>query len=312
MGEQSLFDWPANEPFGAKPAKTRHNLLGTGLFDDDKLLEVFDQHDADELLVYRMGSDHEVLDDFKYGRRGDLSAEELLSAVKAGKLWLNIINLTNNHRVFAELVDGIYDELERVAPGFHTVFRSANLLVSSPDSQVYYHADAPQNILWHLRGEKRVWLYPNEERFAPREWVEMIFTRESDDDLPYEPEFEQYAVAYDLCPGDMLTWPQNTPHRVENLSGLNVSLTTEHYTPNAMTKRMTYLSNHYLHRWFGLPTRSVELNGVSAMTKRALFRIARRIPGLHESPETQEDRSSFTLSSDGAGHQNGSRKARSK
>lgn len=274
--------------------RVKHQLLDTGLFDDGALLDLFDRHDPGELLVYRMGDDHRNLDDFKYGSRGGLSAAELLEAVKAGQLWLNIINLTRQHSEFRELVDAMYEQLEDTVPGFTTVFRSANLLVSSPTSQVFYHADAPLNMLWHLRGEKRVWVYPSSEKFAPREWVEMIFTRESDDDLPYKPDFDQYATAFDLKPGDMLTWPQNTPHRVENICGMNVSLTTEHYTPRAMKKRMTYLSNHYLHRWFGLPTTGVALDGPSAALKRTAFRVARRLPWLHEARES-DDRSTFSL-----------------
>jgi hypothetical protein len=134
-----------------------------------------------------------------------------------------------------------------------------------------------------------VWVYPGDERFAPREWVEMIFTRESDDDLPYRPEFDQHATACDLHPGEMLTWPQNRPHRVENVSGLNVSLTTEHYTPEAMKKRMTYLSNRYLRKWFHLPTTDVTLDGPRASMKRMLFRLARRLPGLREASGYDDD-----------------------
>ena len=287
-------DWPPGEELGRGVVRARHRLKDSGLFDDERLVDLFDRHDPDELLVYRMGDDHRKLDDFQYGSRGDLTAAELLDAVKAGQLWLNIINLTANHAEFRELVDQIYDQLEAEVPNFRTVFRSANLLVSSPSSKVFYHADAPLNMLWHLRGAKRVWVYPSSERFAPREWVEMIFTRESDDDLPYQPEFDDYAQAFDLEAGEMLTWPQNTPHRVENLGGLNVSLTTEHYTPEAMKKRMTYLSNHYLRRWFGLPTTDVRLDGAGAVLKRTMFRVARRFPWLHETRE-QDDDAKFSL-----------------
>ena len=289
MESASHIDWPPGQVMTDGPVRANHRLLDTGLFDDASLLELFDRHDPDELLVYRMGDDHRKLDDFQYGSRGSLSAAELLDAVKSGKLWLNIINLTTNHASFSRLVDEIYDQLEADVPNFRTVYRSANLLVSSPTSKVYYHADAPLNMLWHLRGEKRVWVYPSDERFAPREWVEMIFTRESDDDLPYRPEFDDFARPFDLQGGEMLTWPQNTPHRVENLSGLNVSLTTEHYTPEAMKKRMTYLSNRYLRRWFGLPATDVRLDGPRAAMKRTLFRIARRLPGFHESVEEGDD-----------------------
>lgn len=286
---QALIDWPDNQPLADQVVRARHRLLDTGLFSDDKLVELFDRHDPDELLVYRMGDDHHNLDDFQYGSRGSLTALQLLDAVKAGKLWLNIINMTTNHGQFDELVNRMYDELEHKVAGFKTVFRSANLLISSPNAKVYYHADAPLNMLWHLRGEKRVWVYPDGERFAPREWVEMIFTRESDDDLPYRPEFDSEATAYDLHPGEMLTWPQNRPHRVENLGSVNVSLTTEHYTPHAMKKRMTYLSNRYLRKWFHLPTTDVSVDGPRAVMKRATFRLARRLPGLREANEHDDD-----------------------
>lgn len=290
--EADLIEWPHGQRLPGV-VRCRHRLLDTGLFTDEALLEIFDRHNPDELLVYRMGEDHHQLDDFQYGSRGNLDAAQLLQAVKGGRLWLNIIHITRLP-AFRDLVDRLYDELERKVPGFRTVVRSANLLVSSPGAKVYYHADAPLNMLWHLRGEKRIFIYPEGEKYAPREWVEMLFTRESDDDLPYRPEFDLDATAHPLHPGEMITWPQNTPHRVENVAGLCVSLTTEHYTPEAMKKRLTYLSNRYLRQWFGLPATGTALDGPAAMAKRTLFRIARHLPGFHEvRPEV--DRARFTL-----------------
>jgi len=289
----SLIDWPNNQILEGRVVRATHHLLETGLFSDEKLVELFDQHDPECLLVYRMGDDHRKLDEFQFGSRGNLTAQQLLDAVKGGRTWLNIIHITR-HDTFKTLVDDIYDELEQKVPGFSTVHRSANLLVSSPNAKVYYHADAPLNMLWHLRGDKRVWVYPGDERYAPREWVEMLFTRESDDDLPYRPEFDQFATPYDLRPGEMVTWPQNVPHRVENLGGLCVSLTTEHYTPQAMKKRMTYMANRYLRKWFRLPATGVELEGPAAALKRTLFRVARHMPGLHEAEE-YDDSAKFSL-----------------
>lgn len=279
-GAGELIDWPAGQKL-PDIVGCRHHLMDTGLFCDEGLLEVFDRHNPAELLVYRMGEDHHNLDDFQQGSRGKLTSRELLDAVKAGRLWLNIIHV-QQLPAFRALIDRIYDELESKVEGFSTVVRSANLLVSSPGAKVYYHADAPLNMLWHLRGEKRIWIYPDGEKYAPREWVEMLFTRESDDDLPYRPEFDQDATPYPLRPGEMLTWPQNRPHRVENVEGFCVSLTTEHYTPEAMKKRLTYLSNRYLRQWMGLPTTGVGLDGPVAAAKRTLFRVARHMPWWRE------------------------------
>ena len=274
--------------------RTTHRLVDTELFTDESLIRIFETHDPDYLLVYRMGSDHTKLDDFELGKRGNLSSTELLEAVKQGKYWLNILRMQDCHAEFAELINGVYDELEAKMPGFRAYFRSANLLVSSPSAQVYFHADAPLNMLWHMRGQKKVYVYPpNDERFAPAEHVEMIFTRESDDDLPYDPSFDEFATAYELDPGQMITWPQNTPHRVENVSGLNVSLTTEHFTPEGIRKRNTYLANHYLRRWLRLPMRSTRTDGFLPALKRAAYYACKRLPLAKA--EAFEDSADFSL-----------------
>jgi hypothetical protein len=61
-----------------------------------------------------------------------------------------------------------------------------------------------------------------------------------------------------------------------------------------MKKRMTYLTNHYLQKWFGLPTTAVELDGPRAARKRTFIRVARRLPGLREA-QAYEDESRFAL-----------------
>ena len=88
----------------------------------------------------------------------------------------------------------------------------------------------------------------------------------------------------------------NTPHRVDNLEGLNVSLTTEHYTPYAAKKRLTYLANRYFRDWLGLPMRDVRVDGARAAFKRTLFRIVRRLPGLRTA-DAYRDRAKFLLES---------------
>ena len=91
--KRSLIDWPAGQELQGHTVRAAHHLLDTNLFSDAKLVELFDEHDPDELLVYRMGDNHHKLDDFQYGSRGKLTAAQLLEAVKDGKLWLSLVNL---------------------------------------------------------------------------------------------------------------------------------------------------------------------------------------------------------------------------
>jgi hypothetical protein len=141
---------------------------------------------------------------------------------------------------------------------------------------VYYHFDANHQALWHLRTSKRIWLYPAcDERFASRDIMEEIFagTYDHDEEIPYSPEFDEHAVVYRLDPGDVVSWPQNAPHRIENLDTLDVSFSTGFVTDAADRRHLTYSANHLLRRRFGLPTVSTRETGLAASAKCAAYRL---------------------------------------
>ena len=104
---------------------------------------------------------------------------------------------------------------------------TTNLIISAPGARVPYHADPVPIVLFHLRGRKRLYVYPKDETHLPEERIERIALRTSTEDLPYRREWDADAVVYDLEPGHAVTWPVHAPHRVENLDGLNVSLSIE-------------------------------------------------------------------------------------
>jgi hypothetical protein len=88
-----------------------------------------------------------------------------------------------------DVVDSVVENVDRRhAAGLPHVTRALDLLISSPAAKVFYHSDLPEQV-------------------------------------PYEPWFDDYAVAYDLVPGDMPHWALNEPHRVANYGVLNVSPT---------------------------------------------------------------------------------------
>jgi hypothetical protein len=85
-------------------------------------------------------------------------------------------------------------------------------------------------------------------------------------------------------PGQMLTWPQNTPHRVTNLEGMNVSLSTEHKNTRALRQVNVHLANRFLRAKLGLPCRSTNVNGLTAHAKQFLIRLVRRYDKLRQTP----------------------------
>jgi hypothetical protein len=258
----------------------QHRLTQLELFNDEQLIHLLNGHPRRDLGINTMGDDPERRSDWQEGRAGNLDAAELLEAARTGRIWLNVRRVMDHHPEYAELVLALYENLEQVCPGLETFNHSANLLISSPGAMVYYHLDCPANMLWHLRGRKRVWAYPLESGLVSDETIEGVLCGERSEELDYRNDWDELAVAHDLEPGEMITWPQHTPHRVVNTEGLNVSLSTEHMTPRAVRRNNVYLANRHFRELLGGSWRRTELTGWRAALKEASLRACRRIPGL--------------------------------
>jgi hypothetical protein len=128
--------------------------------------------------------------------------------------------------------------------------------------------------------------------------LEGIFSAEFAEDLPYDESLDHFASVFDVQPGQMLTWPQSTPHRVTNLSGMNVSLSTEHKNARALRRTNVHLANQFLRRTFGLPCRSMEVDGPAAHAKQWIIRLARLVPIFNTEPKQRGNTYSVTFKVD--------------
>lgn len=250
----------------------QHRIHETGMFSDEALCDLLDRHPQDYLTIAAMGNDQNKFE-WMTGVRGDTSAADLLQAVKNGQLWVNVVCLAKFHPEYDRMLNSIYNELESRCPGFKAQHRSANLLISSPNAMVYYHIDLPVNMLWHLRGEKQVWVYPAfDERFVSPRNIERLILGKMAEDMPYHSWYEDYALSFRLRPGQMITWPQNTPHRVTNMAGLNVSLSTEHRNKTAKRRINVHLANYYLRQQLGCQNLSINPQQWTAPLKETYVR----------------------------------------
>ena len=257
-----------------------HRLQELEMFRDENLVKIIAAHPRTDLGINTMGTDPERHLEWQEGRAGDLSASRLLQAVSAGRIWLNLRRVMDHHPEYKQLVNRIYEELEATCPGLSTYNRSANLLISSPTAIVYYHLDCPVNMLWHIRGSKRVWAYPLESGIVSPETIEGVLCGEKSEELEFCKSWDEMAVEYDLQPGEMITWPQHTPHRVVNTGGVNISLSTEHMTKRAARRNNVFLANRHFRQIFGGEFRSTELTGWRPALKEMTLRVMRRIPKL--------------------------------
>lgn len=231
---QKYLQWTDEEAksFGITPKMGRHRLHELPLFSDESLLQIIESYPRNKMRVFASGVDPtRRAQDWQAVDTTGASAADILQAVRVGRMWLNLQRIDTIDPRFKELGDGLYAEIGRRSPHFKPLYVNHSfLLVSSPNAIVYLHADYTPNMLWHIRGTKRIWIYPAyDERVASRQRIEEICSG-GDDGLAYKAEYDNYATVFELGPGDTASWPARSPHRVVNSNNLNVSLSTFHQT----------------------------------------------------------------------------------
>jgi len=265
--------------FGKIPQVSQHPFSDLAMFDDDRLAELLDRHPREGVLAHTMGTDPTKNNDWQpVNIPRELTGVEILQAVRKAKIWINVVHLEENHPEYVALIESIYERLEERCTHLKDLeYAHSSLLISSPAAQVYYHLDAKPNMIWHMRGQKRIWIYPAWNLdIAPQEMLEDIYAGEIDEDLPYKPEFDELAECYLLNPGDMAAWPQNAPHRVENVD-MNVSLSTSYATPLVRKRQLVQLANRFILRRLGITNRGMSETGIVAALKRFTFQVVNRL-----------------------------------
>lgn len=273
--------WSADEykSFGLIAQINKHRYHELPLFSDEALIQLLDNYPRRWLQAFTMGEDPTNRDDWKcVDIAEDSTGEQLWEAVQKGRIWFNITHIEKYSKEYEALIDGMYDHIGERCP--HLQNPKANystLLISSPKAQVYYHLDAEPNMLWHLRGQKKIWVYPAmDTRFVPQHYIEDIYAGEVDENLPFDPAFDADADEFLLSPGDVASWPHNGPHRIVN-ENLNVSLATSYYTPVVYKRQYVQLANRYVLRGLGIKQRSMDEDGLMPALKRFSFRAINKL-----------------------------------
>jgi hypothetical protein len=286
-GTQRLLQWAGGnfDNSRLKPQAGRHRLEDLQLFTDERLTDLLDNYPRKRLQAWTMGSDLMHREDWKPVDTTGVSGKDLLAAVKTGRLWYNIIRLDLFDPQYRDLVDQLYAEMAEDSPGFRPLSVFGTLLLSSPNALVYYHADAPPTTLFHIRGAKKMWVYPAvDSRFVSQFFLEEIFGSAMDEEVPYSAEFDQHAELFDLRPGDAIWWPLNAPHRIENGDSFNVSLSTRYATSESERRKLVYNANRFFRKKFGWAGLSVKETGPICYAKCFTYRLCRNI-GLEREVE---------------------------
>lgn len=267
-------DAPARLLFGQQPLSLAHRLHDSQLFARSALARLIETYPRAHYALIAMGGAAENKS-WQEGDLGGASGESVLDAIAAGRLWLNLRNVSGVSPAHRALLDGIFAELKSAMPEFAPRRWQSGILISSPSAQVYYHADLPGQMLWQIAGRKRVYLYPNSAPFITAQQLEDIALFDVEIDMPYARWYDDHARVMELAPGQMLSWPLNAPHRVENVEGVNVSMTVSYATQESRRREILHLANGLLRHRFGIAPKSRRIEGAGFFAKAVLQKLLR-------------------------------------
>jgi len=264
--------------YGKNAFATEHCLHEGGMYSDAGLAKLLDEYPRDQLGIFTMGQAPENWMTFVPGEADEMSGADLVEATKRGRIWLNLRRANRAMPEYSDLCGQMFSELGSHVS--HSLYKQdIGVLISSPKAQVFYHLDIPLVLLWHVRGVKRVWCYPPTSEFIRDRRLESIVLKEVEEELEYDPKFDESAKVIDLEPGMVASWPQFGPHRIENYDMLNVSLSVEYMSVEALVQANMIYTNGVLRRKLGRnPDRATD-TGIKKWTKALAARGIKALGG---------------------------------
>ena len=247
-----------------------HDLASTNLFSDEALIKLIEKHPSELTDVCTMGpvTDTRYPNKLRTGDFRDCSAEELFATAKTGKVWINLRKAMNVHPEYSLVLDQMYGDIAKHT-GKKPFNANGGILITSPVARTPYHFDKTETILWHIRGPKRIFFYPVEDKFISDESYEKAVTNMLEDDLPYDSSFDEDATIIDLQEGQAVSWPLSAPHRVDN-HGFCVSVTTEFSSKESGLKNAAMIANATLRKKFGASPSWSNESRINRLSKSAL------------------------------------------
>jgi hypothetical protein len=272
----------AGKSFLQGPVLFQHRFSDHPLFSDEGLAGIIDGH-PDDMIDFNINRFNEAGQVTKLltGDRNGMPGADVLRAIGRGEMWVNLRYVNDTHPEISALMQEMQAALEAHNKRFRGAKLHTNLLISAPNAKVPYHADQPEVMLCHVRGAKRIWVYPNGGKHLPDEHFEKVVLKETTEDLPYNRSYDEDAKVFDLAPGQAIAWPPNAPHRVENLGTVNVSLSIEYMTWDSRQRLGAYYVNGLLRR-LGFSVQPVAKLGPIGVAARWALSVPLKRLGLHK------------------------------
>ena len=278
MVERIFSEWHEKHTrlWGKQPLRFKHTLHTSELFSLETLAALIDRYPREHYSLMSVGARNERRL-WAENSREEMSGAQIIAAICKGRFWLNLRRTNDIDPRYAEFLDQMFEEIGgRIKDQDGFPMRSLGILISSPTAHVYYHADLPNQSLWQIRGRKRVYIYPPADPFITGEDLERISIQEVEVDMPYFDWYDEHAAVFELVAGEMLHWPLNAPHRVENLGELNISVSTEYWSTESSRRYRLNMANGALRHILKLAPRGRATSGPAFIAKSLLWSAVSR------------------------------------
>lgn len=239
--------------FGRRLTVSRNALANSGMFTDEALAALIDAYPAElhEISTAPCDAPKTEAEAVPASNPASLSGADVLENIKAGRLWLSLRGVMSRMAPYASLLERMFAELQGLNPGFKPHDITGDILIRPPGVATPFQIHRAETMLWQVRGQKRLWVYPIDGETLPDAVRETALSEQADARLPYDPRWDARAISVDLKPGRTAAWAAHHPYRALTFEGLSVSVSTEFSTWRTRVDNGALLTNGVLRRAWG-------------------------------------------------------------
>lgn len=225
-----------------EPFKFRHNLMGHPALELGNLARVIPTLPKDQVMysVRQLQNGDDFESTFRQ-RPENQTIEETIENIRVSDSYIMVSSPQVDASfapVYRQLIADVESLMQERGLGRAAITPKLYLFIASPNSVTPFHIDRYSTFLMQFRGSKQVTVsQPWDDRVVSvkdcENYVAYVNTR-----LPWAPDKDAYAMAFDFAPGEALHIPFVSGHHVRNGGGdVSISMSIIFNTPQTMAWR---------------------------------------------------------------------------
>ncbi len=248
-----IWDHHSQEQFQAaysdKPLRIRHGLTNHPLLTIDALVDLAGRLPSKQ-IEYNRGDVNIIEPEETLIPRNGLTIEDTLLNIEDCGSWACFHNIEADP-AYRKLVKQFTDDLAEIVHPITGKLLSPGgfIYVSSPNAVTPIHLDPEYNILFQIRGNKEVYIFPqNDELVAPPQALETYYNTGLGNMDVDESIVEGRAECFPISAEQAVYIPLTAPHWVKTGPQVSISLSIIWRSESVDVQRRVYNANYYLRK----------------------------------------------------------------